>query len=427
MKFEFYLPTREECQELVKNSEVFYCIKKIIDSVEVELYDYRLASFGDFVNNKAFELRGLCFVNNNGTWERNILLNKFFNLNESSINYYKLKKLSNDELVFDGPETDRFYISATPNLAKLYKKEKYVKMSWMLEDIKDKKIIRVQEKLDGSVISFIKINNKFYAKSKMSFDSEQAQLAQQIFDNSPGIQSMVKTIFSDGCTPIFELVSPFNQIVLPYNETKLKLIQIRNNKTGEYLNKDTVKSYLDLNNINHLCAEDYEINNYTFENLLELQEKEQNIEGWVITLEDGQMLKIKTSWYFAAHHLTTENITRENLLLELVLEDKLDDVLSVVQGEKKKYLEEMTEKIQHYFNHQVIEYKKLRGLYFNKFNEDRKEFATKYKNHELFGAVMKTLNTSFRDIEETAKNAVKTYMLKKYNSLTAARELLKTL
>ena len=66
-----YLPTREECQELVKNTEVFYCTKRNVNGFEVELYDYRLASFGDFVNNNAFELRGLCFVNNNGTWERN--------------------------------------------------------------------------------------------------------------------------------------------------------------------------------------------------------------------------------------------------------------------------------------------------------------------------------------------------------------------
>lgn len=77
-----YLPTREECQELVKNTEVFYCTKRNVNGFEVELYDYRLASFGDFVNNNAFELRGLCFVNNNGTWERNILMNKFFNMNE---------------------------------------------------------------------------------------------------------------------------------------------------------------------------------------------------------------------------------------------------------------------------------------------------------------------------------------------------------
>jgi hypothetical protein len=87
----------------------------------------------------------------------------------------------------------------------------------------------------------------------------------------------------------------------------------------------------------------------------------------------------------------------------------------------------MSAKIQHNFNHLVTEYKSLRGLYFNKFQEDRKEFALKYKNHELFNAVMKTLNTSFRDVEQTAKQAVTDFLLKKYNTLTSAREFLNLL
>lgn len=79
----FHLPTREECQEIVKNSEAFYCINTIVQGFEVEVYNYRLASLDNFKEYNAFELRGLCFVKQpTGTWERNILLNKFFNLNE---------------------------------------------------------------------------------------------------------------------------------------------------------------------------------------------------------------------------------------------------------------------------------------------------------------------------------------------------------
>jgi hypothetical protein len=33
-----YLPTREECQELVKNTEVFYCTKRNVNGFEVELW-----------------------------------------------------------------------------------------------------------------------------------------------------------------------------------------------------------------------------------------------------------------------------------------------------------------------------------------------------------------------------------------------------
>ena len=381
----FYLPTREECQEIVKNNETFYCTVRNVDGFDVELYDYRLASYTDYLDNNAWELRGLCFIKKpDGSWQRNILMQKFFNLNETQ--------------------------------------------DWMLEDVQNKGVTRVQDKLDGSVISFVKLpNGKIVAKSKMSFDSDQAKMAQDIFDNSYELQGMVETIMDDNKTAIFELISPFNQIVLPYNETELRLLQIRDNKTGEYASTSLMYSYLKLYDLQKMMATEFEVQEYTWDKLLELQQTEQNIEGWIVTLEDGQMLKVKTMWYFAAHHLTTDNVTRENLLLELVLTDKLDDVLCVVQGEKKKYLEEMSAKIQRNFNHLVTEYKTLRGLYFNKFQEDRKEFALKYKNHELFNAVMKTLNTSFRDVEQTAKQAVTDFLLKKYNSLTAARDFFKTL
>lgn len=94
----FNLPTRERCQEIVNNSEAFYCTQRNIFGYNVELYDYRLASFGDFVNNEAWELRGLCFIQDeNGIWHRNILMNKFLTLMNLKWNMldYSLKILMN--------------------------------------------------------------------------------------------------------------------------------------------------------------------------------------------------------------------------------------------------------------------------------------------------------------------------------------------
>jgi hypothetical protein len=71
----FNLLTREECQNIVNNSEAFYCTETTVDGFKVELYDYRLAGLTDFTENNAFELRGLCFVYDELTltWERHIL------------------------------------------------------------------------------------------------------------------------------------------------------------------------------------------------------------------------------------------------------------------------------------------------------------------------------------------------------------------
>mgnify|MGYP001113117773 FL=1 len=48
----------------------------------------------------------------------------------------------------------------------------------------------------------------------------------------------------------------------------------------------------------------------------------------------------------------------------------------------------------------------------------------KYKDHELFGYVMKKLNSSFRDVEQVAEQGVKNYILNKTRTLGGAKEFL---
>ena len=424
----YNLPTREEAQKIVENSEAFYCTKHNIEGYDVEMYDYRLASISDYVNNNAFELRGLTFVqDSNGVWHRNILMNKFFNLNETKMDYIKAFSASSDELLYDGPEGTDEIRSMQAKAAPIYKFEKYTKVSWLLEDIQNKKIVRVQDKRDGSVISFVKLpNGHVLAKSKMSFTSDQALMAQKIYENNDAIRLLIHVMLDGGCTPIFELTSPHNQIVLSYNNTELTLLQIRY-ADGHYFSKAQMLRVIEETKFEDSkveLAEEYPEEYYSFEKLLELQQTEENIEGWIVTLEDGQMLKVKTAWYFAMHGLTTEG-TRENLLIETILEDRIDDVISLIpDGEKKEFMIATVEKLQHKFNHLVTEYKFLRGLYFNKFQEDRKEFALKYSKHELFSAVMRGLNTSFRDVEQTAEKGVKDFILNKTKKLQDAKDFL---
>lgn len=427
MKFEIYLPTREECQEIVKNTETFYCTKHNIMGYDVELYDYRLASFSDFVNNNAWELRGICFIRNDkGVWERNILMNKFFNINESAMEYHIIKNKATNEILFDGPDTDEEYNEMMSKLAPIYKKERYIKSSWMLEDIKHKKIVRIQDKLDGSVISFVKFpNGNILAKSKMSFISPQAIMAQKIFDENINLNKFISAALNDNYIPIFELVSPHNQIVLQYNNTELKLLHMRNKLTGKYLSYSEMQKYINDFELYDILAKEYTNEYYSFEKLLELQKTEENIEGWVITLDDGQMIKIKTAWYFQMHGLTTETI-RENLLIRTILEDNIDDVISLIpDGEKKEFIIQTTIKVQQKFNHLIVEYKKLRGLYFNVYNEDKRKFADDYKKHELFGYVMKKIDTSFTEIEEIAEKQIKEFILNNTRKLKDAQKFLK--
>lgn len=383
----FYLPTREECQHIIKKSEAFYVAERVVEGQNVEIYDYRLASISDFFpegGDNWTELRGLTFVQQeNGTWERNILMQKFFNVNQT--------------------------------------------IGWMYDDVKNKKITRVQNKEDGSIISFVKFaNGKVRAKSKMSFESEQAVMAQEVYDNDENLQKMVKTMIDQNLPiiPIFELVSPENQIVLEYQKTELRLLQVRNAEYGTY--SDTEEVALSWN---VPYAEEFPESMKNLDDLLARKELDQsNIEGWVVTFNDGQMAKIKTDKYLSLHGLIGPDAFRENLLVKTILDGNIDDVISsLVPGNKKDKIIEVTEKVTHHFNHLVVEFKELRRKYFQDFEEDRKTFALKYRNEELFSGVMKTLNTSFKDVEKTAEDQVKMFIEKQCNSLGDAKKYLEEL
>ena len=155
----------------------------------------------------------------------------------------------------------------------------------------------------------------------------------------------------------------------------------------------------------------------------------ENQEGEVITFEDNQMAKVKNLHYLSLHGLIGPDAFRENLLVKTILDENIDDVISaLVPGEKRTRIETLTEKVQHHFDHLVVEFKSLRGEYFNKYNENRKEFALQYspsgkKPHELFSAVMRTLKgTSFKDVEKIAEAQVKEHILNRTNSLGNAKD-----
>ena len=175
------MKTRDECRSLSENSSSFYVKEIIVNGFNVEIYNYRMATYDDFLNNNAFELRGLTFVQDNfGNYERFLSINKFFNLNEV-------------------PE-------------------------WNYDILIHKDILHVQEKLDGSLISFVRFpDGSIMAKSKMSFESIQAQMAQEIINTSPELYSFVKDMIDSRRYPLFELTSYLNQVVVPVSYTHLTL------------------------------------------------------------------------------------------------------------------------------------------------------------------------------------------------------------
>jgi T4 RnlA family RNA ligase len=194
----------ERAMKIVENNEAFYYKDEIVDGTPFRIFNYRLASYLDFSKDTfALELRGLTV--NLETGEYFWGLHKFFNDNENPFTM-------GDEL-------------------------------WEDEEL------LCMEKLDGSLIQCIVKDGRVYAKTKGTFFSEQAQMAQKIINENINYQMAIRECYKTGLFLYFELVSPFNQVVVPYEKTELRLIQARRIITGEYLDYNDLKNISSVYNL----------------------------------------------------------------------------------------------------------------------------------------------------------------------------------
>ena len=349
MKRKNNILTYEEATKIVGNSNgVFTESKHLIDGFNISIFNYRLATYENFINPindsslNGLELRGLTFVfNKDGSlFKRYLLMEKFFNINEN-----------------EGTQ---------------------------LTDLNKLKIKSVYNKEDGSVISFVKLpNNKVVAKSKASFDSYQANKANFIYNNDDDIKSFVDDMLNIDIVPIFEYVSPFNKIVINYNNDELILLKLRNNKTGEYFNIDNITEEWNIK-----VPEKF---NYTLDELEELSKSVEGKEGWVIEFENGLKVKKKTEWYFSLHKLYTEDLNKENYLIEKIIKEEIDDVISILDNSPyhdfiREKVNKITNLISKYIDDKSNKVNELYNVY--KSHTDVKEFVLNYIKSDEFSYVM---------------------------------------
>lgn len=375
----YFIPSYDECRMIcdAQDNFIFYESKQNIDGYDISIFNYRLAMYSHFNNPipdsniKAFEMRGLTFVfNKDGSlFKRYLLLDKFFNVDQTPCSMYSV--------------------------------------------IKYFKIKSVYNKEDGSVASFIKLpNGKIVGKSKSSFESDQAVSIQKIYEEDKNIQSFVKWALDNDIDPIFEYVSPKNRIVLPYSNTSLVLLRLRNNITGEYLDVDDYSDKYDGISVASSHGE------HTLDDLINLKKIETDKEGWVVQFENGKMAKVKTDWYIDRHRLYTEDLNRENTLISMIINETIDDVISQIDDDvKKAEVEEISMKINKYIKEMSDRINELLSDY----DGSKKNFAIKYHKHKLFSMSMNVLNG--KDMVGTIKDTI----LRDTKNLMNARKWLESL
>ena len=375
MKKSYHIPSYQQAVALCQCVDSpFYETKIEVNGFGVSIFNYRLAQYSDFnapifeqPKLKGFEMRGLTFVfNKDGSlYNRYVLLEKFFNLNQVADSMYSV--------------------------------------------VKNYKIRYVNGKEDGSIATFIKLpNGEILGKSKMGFDNTQANGINRIYKTNPDVRAFVDFCLDGDIVPIFEYVSPQNRIVLRYPKEELILLRLRDNKTGKHID---IKDHLDkIGSIKIAAFED----GYTLEDLIEKSKSEVDKEGWVVQFENAQMIKIKTDWYRNLHSIYTSDIYREHIIIGYILDDVIDDVVSQIpEDEKETHL-----RIQKIISIVKVEINKL----VSQINSAYKEFVNSGSNKKDYAINHRVGNTNFHfvmsmDKGEKLKSLSKEDILEYYDSV----------
>jgi T4 RnlA family RNA ligase len=296
------IPTYEQALELCSIEEApFYESKMVVDGFNVSVFNYRLAQYKDFAypiaekpELKGYEMRGLTFVfNEDGSlYNRYVLLEKFFNLNQVPESLYSV--------------------------------------------VKNYKIKFVNNKEDGSIASFVKLpNGKIVGKSKMGFDNDQADGINRVYKTNKEVKSLVDWALNNNIVPVFEYVAPNNRIVLRYPSEELILLRLRDNVTGKHID---IRDHLD--KVGSIRVAPFEDDVRDLDHLVELTATQVDKEGSIVTCEDEHgrdfFFKLKTPWYCERHGLLTQDLYREHIIIGYILDDKIDDILGQVPEDEKE-------------------------------------------------------------------------------------------
>ena len=348
---ENYLIEYQDAVEISQkyNNNNFWETQFMKNGYKLSSFNYFICGWDDFampLQNKphinAFDMRGVTFVfNKDGSiWKRFLMLPKFFNLNQVESTQYG--------------------------------------------NVKDKKIKSITTKEDGSLIAVMRLpDNTLFAKTIGSFDNEQIEAAMKFLKDNHIYELFCRVQLDAGYTPLFEYVSLANRIVLKYSKPELRLIGARNNKTGEF---HTAADF-DGIDANIVIAENFK--NLSLDDLIEKAKTEENKEGWVVMFEDGQMIKIKTEWYFRLHNLRTMNVFREDYIISNYFAQTLDDLISQLSPDEDKdaftFIEGVTAAINNYIAHIDKLVFAIRDRFSSEYNSDWTSFAKALYREPYFG------------------------------------------
>lgn len=228
----------------------------------------------------------------------------------------------------------------------------------------------ILEKLDGSMVTPIQVSDHIRWATKMGI-TDVSMNAEIFISKNTNYHDFADHQMDLDQTPIFEWCSRKNKIVVDYPVDRLVLIAIRDNISGRYLSYEDMVTRAKSYDIEYVKA--YPGSASSMQSLIDTTRASEGIEGWIIRFDSGHMLKIKGDWYVRIHK-NKELISQEKNLLELIVKEKLDDVIPFLSEEDRTAVLNYQKEFWEGFDRQVDVYIK----YFNMVlaaNLDRKSYA----------------------------------------------------
>ena len=187
------------------------------------------------------------------------------------------------------------------------------------------------EKIDGSIMSVWFARGKWHLSTNNTIDTFKAHISGiapyktygELFESVLPLSTFEH--FNKNFCWTFELVSPYNKVVIDYPETKVYLLSIRDMSTLEEFSLFHIEVLADANGFN--IPKVYHLNNEKdYRNLV--NSMPEGHEGIVVRDKNNERVKIKTLLYFSLHHSKNNGVLTEERIVKLIRENDHHEFLA---------------------------------------------------------------------------------------------------
>ena len=177
------------------------------------------------------------------------------------------------------------------------------------------------EKIDGSIMSVWYARDKWHLSTNGTIDAFKAELAGvgpyknfgELFESVLPLSKF--DYFNKNRCWTFELVSPYNKVVIDYPQTQVYLLSIRNMGDLYEFGLDAVAMLAEANGL--MVPQRYDLNNEEDYRQLVASMPEGH-EGIVVRDADGERVKIKTLLYFEMHKAKNNGVITLERIVDLI-------------------------------------------------------------------------------------------------------------